>query len=151
MYPELGESERFPLLSEAGRRFLHRMRQDSQAPHWNWPNGEQLDGPGLERVQQFAAALSQDRQIDAAGKPLWLGQFTEFCLAEVPFYRQRGRSGARFEDIPSCTREDLARAPWDFVPERESLDRLIVFSSSGVTGHPARLPTHPWTAACGIP
>lgn len=151
MYPELGESERFPLLSEAGRRFLHRMRQDSQAPHWNWPNGEQLDGPGLERVQQFAAALSQDRQKDAAGKPLWLGQFTEFCLAEVPFYRQRGRNGARFEDIPSCTREDLARAPWDFVPERESLDRLIVFSSSGVTGHPARLPTHPWTAACGIP
>lgn len=151
MHPEIGEHERFPLLSDSGRRFLHRLRQDSHAPRWNWPNGEQLDAAGLERVRRFALALREERTLDAAGRPFWLSCFTDFCLAEVPFYRRRGKAGARFHDIPSCTREDLSQAPWEFVPEGESLERLIVFSSSGVTGHPARLPTHPWTAACGIP
>lgn len=151
MYPELGEHERFPLLSESGRRFLHRLRQDSQAPRWNWPNGEQLDAAGLDQVRRFAGALREERTLDAAGQPPWLSRYTDFCLADIPFYRRRGRTGSRFQDIPSCTREDLSRAPWEFVPDRESLERLVVFSSSGVTGHPARLPTHPWTAACGVP
>ncbi len=150
-HPEIAESERFPLLTPEGRRFLHAMRQDPQAPIWNWPNGEQLDASGLDRVERFAASLRSDTPAGPDHPPDWLEGFAAYCLAEVPFYRSRSRSGTRWEEIPSCSREDLAPRPWDFVPDSEPLDRLIVFSSSGTTGHPARLPTHPFTAACGLP
>lgn len=150
-HPELSEAERFPLLTPDGRRFLHAMRQDPQAPIWHWPNGEQLDAAGLARVEQFAVALAEAKPTSPGALPVWLDDFVTFCLTEVPFYRARSRSGTRFVDVPSCCRGDLAPQPWEFVPDSVPLDRLVVFSSSGTTGHPAQLPTHPATAACGIP
>ncbi|MCU0874491.1 MAG: AMP-binding protein [Pirellulaceae bacterium] len=150
-YPEISEAERFPLLSPAGQRLLHAMRQDSRAPIWNWPNGEQLDAAGLAEVHQFAQALQTRGVFTRDQLPAWLPEFLDFCLEEVPFYRRRAVAGTPLAAIPSCSREDLAPRPWEFVPDSQSLDRLIVFHSSGTTGHPAALPTHPATAACGIP
>jgi phenylacetate-CoA ligase len=145
MYPELSEAERFPLLTPRGRTLLHAMRQDPHAPRWNWPNGEQLDAAGLERVQRFADALN------APPPPDWLQKFADFCVAEVPFHRQRIAAGTPFASIPTCSRTDLAARVWDFVPDCEPLDDLVVFSSSGTTGHPTKVPFHPSTAAAGIP
>ncbi|MGE0755441.1 MAG: AMP-binding protein [Pirellulaceae bacterium] len=151
MYPELSESERFPLLTPEGRRFLHAMRQHPAAPRWNWPNGEQLDEAGLAEVQRFARRLNNEVPSAPDQPPGWLAEYVEFCLSEVPFYRNRARSGSAFTELPTCARSDLAPRVWEFVPDRQSLDRLIVFSSSGTTGHPASIPSHPATAACGIP
>ena len=53
--------------------------------------------------------------------------------------------------IPSCSRADLAPRVWEFVPDSQPLDELIVFSSSGTTGFPTQTPTHPASAAAGIP
>lgn len=147
MYPELSESERFPLLTPRGRELLHAMRQDPHAPRWNWPNGEQLDAAGLARVERFA------RGLNAPHPPAtdWLQRFTDFSLAEVPFHRRRVAAGTPFAAIPTCSRADLAARVWDFVPDSEPLDDLVVFSSSGTTGHPAQIPFHPSTAAAGIP
>lgn len=150
-YPEISEEARFPLLTERGRTFLHRLREDRAAPRWNWPNGEQLDGEGLVRVAQFASTLAEHEPIGPNTKPTWLSDFVSRSLATVPFYRQRSPEDTPLEAIPSCTREDLATRPWAFVPDDQPLDSLIVFSSSGTTGHPAKLPTHPYTAACGLP
>jgi phenylacetate-CoA ligase len=150
-YPEISEEARFPLLTEQGRKFLHRMREDTAAPRWNWPNGEQLDAEGLARVQQFASSLADHQPLGQNDKPAWLNDFVARCAETVPFYRQRFATETPFESIPSCTREDLATRPWAFVPDDQPLDQLIVFSSSGTTGHPAKLPTHPYTAACGLP
>ena len=150
-YPEISEDERFPIISPAGRRLLHRMRQHPHAPIWNWPNGEQLDQAGLASVQEFAAALHGQRPSPTNGAPAWVSELVDFCLEDVPFYRRRSPPGTPFQSIPSCSREDLAPRVWEFVPDRESLDQLIVFSSSGTTGHPSRLPSHPATAACGVP
>ena len=137
MNPELSEAERFPLLTPAGRKHLHAMREDPHAPVWNWPNGEQLDAGGLARVRAFAASLHA-RPISGPGQvPDWLPGFVDICLEDVPFYRSRSRPGAPFSSIPSCNRSDLALRPWEFVPDSQSLDRLIVFSSTGTTGHPA--------------
>jgi phenylacetate-CoA ligase len=151
MYPELSEAERFPLLTSEGRRFLHALRQDAQAPKWNWPNGEQLDAEGLARVEQFAAELERPRSWTESALPTWLDAFVTYCLTEIPFYRGRSKPGARFADVPSCSRDDLAPRVWEFVPDDQPLGPLIVFSSSGTTGHPAQMPTHPATAACGVP
>lgn len=151
MYPEISETERFPILTPEGRRFLHALREHPQAPQWNWPNGEQLDAEGLGRVIEFSQALKAHQPDPRSSRPDWVSAFVDFCLSEVPFYRARSNPGTPFDGIPSCTREDLAPQVWQFVPDSQPLDQLIVFSSSGTTGHPARLPTHPFTAACGIP
>lgn len=150
MYPELSETERFPLLTPAGRKLLHAMRQHPHAPAWNWPNGEQLRKEGLHRVQEFARQLDGDR-VTTPGPPAWLDSFVDFCLSDIPFYRLRSPAGAPFEAVPSASRADLAGRVWEFVPDSVPVDDLIVFSSSGTTGHPAQLPFHPATAACGIP
>jgi phenylacetate-CoA ligase len=147
MYPELNEAERFPLLTPRGRMLLHAMRQDPHAPRWNWPNGEQLDAAGVDRVERFARELNAPHPA-ASG---WLQTFTDFCVAEVPFHRRRVAGGTPFAAVPTCSRGDLAARVWDFVPDSEPLDDLIVFSSSGTTGHPAQIPFHPSTAAAGIP
>jgi phenylacetate-CoA ligase len=151
MYPEICEEERFPLLTPAGRKLLHAMRQHPQAPTWNWPNGEQLDAKGLARVQQFAADLAKQPRFAPDHLPAWLADFVARCLEDVPFYRRRCSAGTSFPSIPTCSREDLAPCVWEFVPDSEPLEELVVFSSSGTTGHPTRTPAHPASAACGIP
>ncbi|MBI3463587.1 MAG: AMP-binding protein [Planctomycetes bacterium] len=151
MYPEISAAERFPLLTAAGRKLLHAMRQHPQAPIWNWPNGEQLNARGLARVRKFAAELSSPPTISQGSPPSWLPAFVDFCLEEVPFYRRRSAPGTPLAAIPSSCREDLAPKVWDFVPDSQPLDELIVFSSTGTTGHPAQTPSDPAMAACGIP
>jgi phenylacetate-CoA ligase len=151
MHPELSEAERFPMLTQAGRRLLHALREDPRAPIWNWPNGEQLDITGLHTVREFDRSLRNRPVASPGALPDWIRRFVDFCLEDVPFYRGRSRPGTPLHAIPSCSRDDLAPRVWEFVPDSQPLDALIVFSSSGTTGHPARLPTHPATAACGIP
>lgn len=151
MYPEISESERFPLLTPTGRKLLHAMRQDPQAPIWNWPNGEQLNAAGLAQVQEFAGKLSGGPAWTENHVPPWLPGLVDYCLEEVPFYRRRSAPGTNFVDLPTCSRDDVASRVWELVPDSQPLDELIVFSSSGTTGHPARMPSHPVTAACGVP
>jgi phenylacetate-CoA ligase len=151
MYPEISESERFPLLTPEGRKLLHAMRQDPQAPLWNWPNGEQLNAAGLARVEQFADKLRGGLTWTPAQLPDWLPALVDFCLEDVPFYRRRASPGTPFAELPSCSRDDVASRVWELVPDSQPLNELIVFSSSGTTGHPARMPSHPAAAACGVP
>lgn len=151
MYPELSEAERFPLLSQRGRQLLHHMRQHPHAPIWNWPNGEQLNQAGLDRVRQFDQSLRSEIWDCGLNEPVWLEPYKEYCLQCVPYYRSRSRPGASFTDLPTCSRADLAPRVWQFVPDDQPVDELIVFSSSGTTGHPTRTPHHPYSAACGIP
>jgi len=155
VYPEITEAERFPILTDAGRKLLYRMRQHPHAPIWNWPNGEQLNESGLSKVQSFARQLHSE-QITTPQRPSWLDDFVSFCASDVPFYRRRlgvhsHASRLCFENVTTCNREDLAPRVWDFVPDSVSLHEVIVFSTSGTTGHPARMLSHPATAACGVP
>lgn len=160
MYPEISEAERFPILTDKGRKLLYQMRQHPNAPIWNWPNGEQLDEHGLEIVHRFADKLKNfyegHTDKNSATQPNWLNAFTEYCTESVPFYRSRALSLGQtkhqtFAAMPTCCREDLAPKVWDFVPDDISLEHLIVFSTSGTTGHPTRMLSHPATAACGVP
>ncbi len=151
MYPELSEEERFPILTPSGRKLLHQMRQHAAAPLWNWPNGEQLDHHGLARVNAFATTLQRAAPQESLELPPWIHAYLQRCLREVPFYRLRSREGTAFHDLPTFRRADLAPRVWEFVPDSEPTDSIIVFSSSGTTGHPTRTPHHPFSAACGIP
>ncbi|HOY66673.1 MAG TPA: capsule biosynthesis protein CapK [Candidatus Ozemobacteraceae bacterium] len=146
----LTDEERFPLLDDAGRRRLARLREHPHAPRWTFPCGDRLTRSACDRIASFEAQL---RNGPAAGgwtgsgmQPDWLDAFVERCLKTVPFYRERSGSTGPFEELPTCGREDLGRAPWAFVPDDQPLDDLLTYTTSGTTGNIVRILSHPVTA-----
>ncbi len=65
----------------------------------------------------------------------------------MPFYRRYGSRPRRFADIPTISRAELSRDIAQFVPDSAPIDRLINFRTSGTTGHPLLLASHPVVAA----
>jgi phenylacetate-CoA ligase len=105
----------------------------------------------LKRVEKFQDELVTQSADQSLDEPEWIAAYVQRCVDDVPFYRRRTPSRASLTNIPTCSRADLASKTWDFVPDSEPLDELVVFSSSGTTGHPTRTPHHPFSAACGVP
>jgi phenylacetate-CoA ligase len=56
-----------------------------------------------------------------------------------------------FAALPTAGRADLAREPWAFVPDGQPLDDLLVYNTSGTTGHPLAVYAHPETSAAHLP
>lgn len=146
------DAERFPLLTEPGRRLLQRMREHPHAPRYTAQCGNRLTAEGLRRVRAFEAELTAS-EIDwsAEHPPAWLREFVEMCFRDVPFYREDGAPPADFADIPLTTRADLSRAIWAFVPDSLPLDDLILYATSGTTGHPLSIPSHPVISSSYFP
>jgi len=137
------DADRFPILTDSGRRRLRWMREHPQAPRFNRLGVDRLTPAGASRVAAFEQALlSGPRGWRAAEVPRWVMEFAAFCCREVPAYRDPAPP-ASFFDLPTCTRADLSRAPWDFVPDTQPLEGLVVFQTSGATGHPLNIITHP--------
>ena len=146
------EARRFPLLNEAGLRRLRWLEEHPHAPRFNHHGVDRLTAAGARRVAAYEAELnSQPRGWAAGGLPPWLAEFASFCWREVPIYRAYGAPPANFADTPACDRADLSRAPWDFVPDSQPLDGLTVFQTSGTTGHPLNILTHPETLSTYFP
>jgi phenylacetate-CoA ligase len=138
----LTDRERFPLLDEEGARMLSRLRQHPHAPRFNLRTGDRLDAAMLERVRRWEQAQSDSSPQWIPGvPPAWVEPFAEWALADVPIYRRPGATS--FDAFPSVTRADLAREPWAFVPDSAPLDDLMVFYTSGTTGKPMYVITHP--------
>jgi phenylacetate-CoA ligase len=134
MAAALTEAERYPWL-----RFNHHC-------------GDRLDLAALARVRAFALELQAAPVGWEPGRePPWLSAFAARCFEQVPFYRALGALPPRFADIPTSSRTDLSRAPWAFVPDDLALDDLIVYNTSGTTGHPLDILSHPETASKYLP
>lgn len=149
----LSNRDRFPLLTPASERRLHSMWEHPHAPRFNHRCGDRLTAEGLMRVQAFENEYRQRepqfwREIET---PPWAIEYARHALAMTPFYRQRGGNADNFLGIPPCGRGDLARAPWSFVPDDAPLDNLIVYDTSGTTGHPIFVPTHPVASSMYLP
>lgn len=140
----MSDQERFPLLTDAGRALLKRLREHPYAPKYTAECGNRLTAEYLARVKDFETELQTTPVGWPVGQyPEWLADFVGMCLAEVPFYRSYGERPTRFEDILTFDRAELSRAPWAFVPDSQALDGLIVNSTSGTTGHPLTIISHP--------
>jgi phenylacetate-CoA ligase len=159
------DAKRFPLLTEHGRRLLQRLREHPHAPRYTAQCGNRLTADYLRRVRAFEAELAAAPKGWPPGTaPAWLDDFVEMCFRDVPFYRRYGArpralsGGPRtravvegFLDIPAMDRSDLSREPWSFVPDSLPLEDLIVNSTSGTTGHPLTIISHPVVGACYTP
>lgn len=145
-------SERFPLLTERGYHLLERLQQHPYAPRYTHLGYDQMTPGGLGRAAGFASEVQASPPAWRLGEvPPWLAEFVAQCYRDVPFYRRLGPPPDNFFDLPCTSRADLNREPWAFVPDAQPLDGLIVYNTSGTTGHPLDILTHPDTLALYLP
>ncbi|MBI3243521.1 MAG: capsule biosynthesis protein CapK [Chloroflexi bacterium] len=146
------DAERFPLITNDGRRLLKRLREHPHAPRYTAVCGNRLTVEYLRRVHEYEAELnSAPKGWPPGGFPAWLPGFVEMCFRDVPFYRRYDGQPANFHDIPATSRADLSREIGSFVPDTAPLDDLIIYATSGTTGHPLTIPSHPVVGACYTP
>lgn len=142
------DAERYPTLTEHGRRMLDFLREHPHAPIYRNQSGNRLTAEDVEHVRAMEReALSAEVGWQRDQLPRWLDEFAERCLADVPFYRRYGSRTKDFHDIPTICRADLSRDIAQFVPDTVPIERLINFRTSGTTGHPLLLASHPVVAA----
>jgi phenylacetate-CoA ligase len=152
MFDAVTDEQRYPTLTEPGRQMLTWLREHPHAPRYTARCGNRLTHEGLQHVRAFDAELkSAPRGWTHLQIPTWLADYGARCFADVPFYRDYGAMPADFFAIPTTDRDDLSRAPWAFVPDSQPLDDLIVHATSGTTGHPLVIPSHPVAGACYLP
>jgi phenylacetate-CoA ligase len=142
------DAERYPTLTENGRRMLEFLREHPHAPIFRNESGNRLTVEEVTLVREF----ERDAKLAEVGwrpgeLPPWIGDFVERCFSDVPFYRRYGSPSENFQDLPTISRADLSRDIAQFVPDSTPIDRLINFRTSGTTGHPLLLASHPVVAA----
>ena len=148
----LTEQQRFPLLTDAGREMLRRLKQHPHGPRFNYPCGERLTASGLEQVREYADQLASQRTGWRHGEvPGWVNNFIERCQRDVPIYRDRIYRSGEFFDLPTIDRSDIRREPWAFVPDTADVSELIVYRTSGTSGNYLPIPSHPVAPNCYLP
>lgn len=138
-------SERYPMLTEHGQAMLQRLREHPAAPRYHNESGNKLSAADLAQVLEHERMV--ERAIIDHGQPAWLSDFVSRCFEQVPYFRRQGSRPASFFDVPTIDRGELARDVAQFVPDDVAIDRLINFTTSGTTGHPLWIASHPIVAA----
>jgi phenylacetate-CoA ligase len=141
----LTDKERFPAISENGWEMLKHLREHSHAPRYNFQSGDRITKEAIKRIREYETQLNA---IDSFGwqhgeTPDWLIAFTEKVLSDVPFYRRRGGVAEKFFELPVVNRSDLYKEPWAFAPNSQSLNDLIVYTTSGTTANSLKILSHP--------
>lgn len=146
MSGEPTDLERYPTLTESGGELLRRMVEHPCAPRYRNRSGNRLLSEEVAQLRKFEAdTLTAQFDWDQSRRPEWLDAFVAYVHAEVPHYRGNTRP-ERFEEIPSVSRADLAADIARFVPDDIPVERMINFSTTGTTGHPLLIPSHPLVA-----
>jgi phenylacetate-CoA ligase len=141
-----GPEDLFPVLGEAGREMLRFLREHPSAPIFRNQSGHKLTAGEIAAVRADEARVLEAR-VSWSPSPPWLPDFIERTWTAVPFFRRQGAPPTRLEDVAPTRRADLARDVAALVPDGLPLDRLIQYATSGTTGHPLLVPSHPRVAA----
>ncbi|CAN5427285.1 AMP-binding protein [soil metagenome] len=139
----------FPTLSEHGRRMLDFLREHPAAPVFRNRSGNRLLAAEVEQAHAFEASTASASVGWMPGdRPAWLADHLHRLAEQVPAYRHlQAAPVSRFEQLPTTSRADLAADITRFVPDDVAIDRLILFSTTGTTGQPITVPSHPVVAA----
>ncbi len=142
------DAERYPTLTEEGKRMLQRLREHRHAPIFRNESGNRLTREDVETVRAFerevVEAVVADQREESAP---WLAEYLARVYREVPFYRAMGGAPRRLTDVPPVGRAELGQDVARFVPDSAPVERLINFRTSGTTGHPLLIASHPVVAA----
>jgi phenylacetate-CoA ligase len=145
---EPSDKERYPTLTDDGRRMLKRLREHRHAPMFRNESGNRLTRQDVDAVRAFerevAEAVVSDQREESTP---WLAEYLARVYRDVPFYRAMGGVPRRLTDVPPLGRAELGHDVARFVPDSAPVERLINFRTSGTTGHPLLIASHPVVAA----
>ena len=142
------DAQRYPGLTPAGEQMLRFLREHPHAPIYRNASGHRLLPEELPQVLAFADAVrdvSVDPRADLGQS--WLRDYVGNAMRRVPHYRRYGSAPEQIADLPTVRRGDLARDVAAFVPDDQPLERLINFRTTGLTGQPLLIASHPQVAA----
>lgn len=136
-----------PTLTQVGAQMLARMRSHPAAPVYRNRSGNKL------LAEEVAALRDDEREVMQAAiswsmdaPPPWLATFIAQTYATVPYYQACGSPPARLADVTPVSRAELAHDIAAFVPDNVDLARMINFQTTGTTGHPLLIASHPLVA-----
>jgi len=134
---------------------IDRLREHPDAPRWNHTVSDRLTDADLVALDDFRLALSEQRRArDAAPPPAVIAQLAA-TVEKTPLFRARlGRVhdlAARWAELPTTSREELATVPEQLVPDDADLARMVCYRTSGTSGHLLIVPYDPRTAALNVP
>ncbi|MEW6363588.1 MAG: hypothetical protein AB1714_02995 [Acidobacteriota bacterium] len=147
--------DRNPLITEAGYGLLKSIQQHPDAPYWSYVVGDRVRVEDLPLVEAYRRALFEQRP---GGSPAPSPQILDWVRAmrsRARMFRRHIPEGMNLERdwafVPTMAREDIATRIEDIVPWDEDISRMIVYDTSGTTGHAIVVPYHPRTMAQNHP
>ncbi|MGA1825688.1 MAG: hypothetical protein ACMUIP_13615 [bacterium] len=143
-----------PMLTQSGFETITRLKEHPHAPMWNHAAGDSLIEDDIIKLREFRKGLDTKRDGWVSGEPsedilntfvrlkesVPLFQNTMLC---EPAIRTEGAT-KKWAAIKTISREDIALRVEQLVPSNRDISRLIVYSTSGTTGHFIRIPGHPF-------
>jgi phenylacetate-CoA ligase len=143
----MGDDERYPTLSAAGKRTLDAMREHPAAPIYRNAGGNKLLAAEVDHLRAVEREVMDARvEWEPGVAPAWLHAHGAQVFATVPHYRALGSAPTRFEDIAPVSRADFAADIAQFVPDDIAIERLINYRTTGTTGHRLLIASHPLVA-----
>jgi len=138
------DENRYPTLTVHGKQMLDFMREHPCAPIFRNESGNRLTSEDLVKLGPHATRVTSARIRNDGGD--WISNFIAKTYADVPYYRALGFAPANLEHVPTISRKDLSADIARFVPDSISVKRMMHFQTSGTTGHPLLVPSHPQVA-----
>lgn len=137
-----------PTLTEAGQRMLDFLREHPAAPRFTNQSGPRLLAAEVEALRGFVEDV-QGAEVGwtPGDRPDWLDDFVAQTCREVPAYRELRTLSGGFDSLPTTRRADLAADIARFVPDPVPIDRMINFRTTGTTGTPLLIASHPVVAS----
>lgn len=145
---EPGDEARHPTLTDAGRAMLRHLTGHPAAPIFHGRSGSRLSAADMRDVAAFEReTLTAPVDWRPGEAPGWVAPLIAHAHAQVPYYRALGSPPAELADVAPVSRADLSADIAAFVPDHVPVDRLITYRTTGTTGHPLPVPSHPIVAA----
>jgi len=142
---------RNPLITAAGFRNFLRLKQHECAPIWNFETGDRVEKNDLEAYDAFSDKLNASRTRREPVPPPEIIDWIKAAREQVPAFMKQIPEGFDLQrnwcELPTLNREDIAARIETLVPLNADLSRLIVYDTSGTTGHAMVVPHHPGAMA----
>lgn len=138
---------RNPLITAEGYKKFREILEHPAAPVWNYEVGDRIVAADLLEVEQFRIRVTSADPVSSGAPPDQIVSWVEEMRPAVPLFQSALPEGFAirrdWHHIPTTGRPDVVHRLEDMVPLDADLSRLIVYDTSGVTGHAILVPHHP--------
>lgn len=143
--------ERNPLITPNGYRLLKKILNHPHAAKWNYEVGDRVIAEDIPHIGDYRRLLFGERPLFSSSPPPFIVEWAKKMRSKSNAFRERLPEGmdiaGDWASIAPMTREDVALRPQSILPVDADISRLIVYDTSGATGHAIVVPQHPRSMA----